>query len=88
MQDHWPRVSRLARGLVPRRAQTRVIVPCWPILVFGGKTIRKSFDPPDQMILAHTRTVFCPGSLLKPDLQRLVLRRLGDRRSYRFGEVF
>ena len=38
---------RYRRGLALHRAR--------PIV---GKTIRKSFDPPDQMPFAHTRTVF------------------------------
>ena len=40
------------------------------------------------MILAHTRTVFWPGSLLKPDLDGLVPCPHGDRSGYRLGEVF
>ena len=52
----------------------RVSVPCWPTLAFAGKTV--------------PRTVFLPGSLLEPDLDRFAVRGLRNRRRTRFGEVF
>ena len=63
-EAHSQRVSRTARGRVPRGAQTRVSMPCWPTLAFTGKCV--------------PRTVFWSGSLLKPDLERLDLFRASD----------
>ena len=68
------RVSRGALGRVPRSARTRVSVPCWPARAFAGKTV--------------PRTVFWPGSLLKPYLQGLAAGMIGERLVYPGRDVF
>ena len=61
-------------GLVPRLAQMRVRVPCWPTLAFAGKTV--------------PRTVFLSGSPWNQISSGLSLARAGIAAATVSGKFF